>query len=84
LQFEQRRKEADMQPLPVQPPRGQEIIADRAYQLWESEGRPEGRDVDHWFRAERELSGAEPELPADEAHPPEDEDSAASPGATPG
>ncbi|HLT03092.1 MAG TPA: DUF2934 domain-containing protein, partial [Geminicoccaceae bacterium] len=30
----------------------------RAYELWESEGRPAGRDRDHWLRAEREIAGA--------------------------
>ena len=31
-------------------------IAKRAYQLWEAEGCPQGRDVDYWLRAEAELS----------------------------
>jgi hypothetical protein len=26
-------------------------IRERAYQIWEEEGRPEGRDFDHWMRA---------------------------------
>ena len=26
-----------------------------AYQIWESEGRPEGRDTQHWRQAEEEL-----------------------------
>ena len=30
-------------------------IRERAYQLWEEEGRPEGRAVDHWLKAEHEL-----------------------------
>ena len=30
-------------------------ISARAYQIWESEGRPEGRDKEHWFMA-RELA----------------------------
>jgi hypothetical protein len=30
-------------------------IGERAYQLWESEGRPHGRAVDHWLQAEAEL-----------------------------
>jgi hypothetical protein len=30
-------------------------IAERAYQIWEREGRPHGRDMDHWLQAEREL-----------------------------
>lgn len=32
-------------------------IARRAYQHWESSGRSEGNDQDHWYNAERELSG---------------------------
>jgi len=31
--------------------RGEEIRL-MAYQIWEDEGRPEGRDLDHWLRAE--------------------------------
>src|SRR5262249_16359513 len=30
---------------------GQEEIARAAYYLWISEGRPQGRDQEHWFRA---------------------------------
>lgn len=30
-------------------------IADRAYRLWEKEGRPAGRSDEFWLRAEREL-----------------------------
>ncbi|MCZ0961207.1 DUF2934 domain-containing protein [Paracoccus benzoatiresistens] len=33
----------------------QERIRLRAHEIWESEGRPEGRDADHWSRAEEEL-----------------------------
>ncbi|HEX2529717.1 MAG TPA: DUF2934 domain-containing protein [Geminicoccus sp.] len=29
-------------------------VRERAYQLWETEGRPEGRDHEFWFRAEQE------------------------------
>jgi len=32
-------------------------ISEKAYRLWETEGRPEGRDQDHWVRAERETEG---------------------------
>jgi hypothetical protein len=28
----------------------------RAYQIWEEEGRPRGRDVEHWIRAVLELA----------------------------
>ncbi len=30
----------------------------RAYLIWESEGRPHGREVEHWQRAEAEILGA--------------------------
>jgi Protein of unknown function (DUF2934) len=33
-------------------------IRERAYQLWEQEGRPEGRHLDHWLQAEHELVAA--------------------------
>lgn len=32
-------------------------IRDRAYQIWMDEGRPEGRDHDHWLRAKNEVEG---------------------------
>ncbi len=32
-----------------------EAISARAYQLWEEEGRPHGRDGEHWARAAAEL-----------------------------
>ena len=31
-------------------------IRDRAYSIWEQEGRPHGRDVDHRLRAEAEIA----------------------------
>lgn len=31
-------------------------IAKRAYAIWEREGRPHGRNVEHWLTAERELN----------------------------
>lgn len=31
-------------------------IAERAYYLWESEGRPEGRDLEYWMKAKAQLS----------------------------
>lgn len=34
-----------------------EEIGARAHQIWVDEGRPEGKSVEHWLRAERELSG---------------------------
>lgn len=35
-----------------------EAISNRAYELWENEGRPEGSDQRHWLQAEQELRGA--------------------------
>jgi hypothetical protein len=32
-------------------------IRERAYAIWEEEGRPDGRDWEHWHRAARELTG---------------------------
>jgi hypothetical protein len=33
-----------------------EKIAARAYEIWQESGRPEGKDAENWYRAERELS----------------------------
>jgi hypothetical protein len=30
-------------------------VRERAYLIWVDEGRPNGRDVDHWLRAKWEL-----------------------------
>jgi hypothetical protein len=35
-----------------------EKIRDRAYEIWDREGRQEGRDDEYWLRAERELSAS--------------------------
>ena len=34
----------------------EERIRTRAYELWEAEGRPEGREVDHWLQAAQGLA----------------------------
>ena len=34
----------------------QEKIRDRAYQLWDRAGQPEGREQEFWFEAEREMA----------------------------
>lgn len=31
-------------------------IRDRAYQLWDLSGKPEGREQEFWYQAERELA----------------------------
>jgi hypothetical protein len=58
-----------------------EIVARRAHEIWEQEGRPEGRHQEHWQTAERELTAG----PEDDAGPEPvagDEDAAA-PAGTP-
>ena len=32
-------------------------VRERAHQIWQNEGRPEGREQEHWNRAEQELAG---------------------------
>lgn len=32
-------------------PEDNDLVRTRAYLLWVEEGRPEGRDVEHWHRA---------------------------------
>lgn len=34
----------------------QEKIRDRAYQLWDRAGQPDGREQEFWYDAERELA----------------------------
>jgi hypothetical protein len=34
-----------------------ERIKQRAYELWQQEGQPEGREQDHWDQAVREVGG---------------------------
>jgi trimethylamine:corrinoid methyltransferase-like protein len=31
------------------------LIEKRAYEIWESEGRPDGREQEHWHKAVREV-----------------------------
>ncbi len=35
-------------------------VRERAYWLWEEEGRPSGRDFDHWVRAQHEIAARFP------------------------
>src|SRR5262245_30707518 len=41
----------------------EDAIRRRAYQLWEADGRPDGRDEEFWYRAEREFAPAQHERP---------------------
>lgn len=35
-----------------------ELIRLRAYEIWIREGQPEGRELEHWLQARREVLGA--------------------------
>ena len=37
----------------------EQLLQERAYAIWETEGCPDGRDRAHWEQAERELSAAQ-------------------------
>jgi hypothetical protein len=39
-------------------------VQERAYEIWESEGRPEGRHHEHWQQARAEFSEAQSEATA--------------------
>ena len=36
------------------------LVAKRAHEIWESEGRPHGRHQEHWQKALAELTAARP------------------------
>lgn len=38
--------------------RGQQnkMVQERAYEIWEHEGRPDGKEMEHWLRAEAEIA----------------------------
>ncbi len=38
-----------------------DAISRRAYEIWETEGRPEGCELRHWAQAEKELARSSPE-----------------------
>lgn len=38
---------------------------ERAYKIWEDEGRPEGADLDHWQRADDQHQATEVEVAAE-------------------
>ncbi len=50
-----------LNPFPDHDHRGRdERVRQRAYDLWVAEGQPEGKEQEHWLRAEREVLLAEP------------------------
>ena len=48
---------------------GDERIQELAPRLWEKEGMPAGRDLDHWLRAEALLAGEVPQGDTTPAEP---------------
>jgi H+-transporting ATPase len=45
-------------PLPVQQITTDQI-ASRAYSIWEQQGRPAGKESEHWFQAEQQLKSSQ-------------------------
>jgi hypothetical protein len=52
-------------PIPPSDDENERLIRELAYQLWESEGRPEGREEEYWHRARERL-----EAEAQSSYPP--------------
>ena len=48
-------------------------VARLAYEIWEAEGRPDGRDQEHWFRAKKIIEGGDAQADPDAAADPGDE-----------
>jgi Protein of unknown function (DUF2934) len=44
-----------------------EMIRARAYEIWQAEGQPEGRALEHWCRAEAEAVAPSARKPAKKA-----------------
>jgi len=40
----------------------EQIINDRAYEIWQAEGCPHGRALEHWLAAEREIKSTDSAL----------------------
>jgi Protein of unknown function (DUF2934) len=43
----------------------EQAIRERAYSIWEKEGRPEGQHESHWLRAEAEIDFPAPQAKAE-------------------
>ncbi|TWS97336.1 DUF2934 domain-containing protein [Reyranella sp. CPCC 100927] len=52
----------------------EERIRQRAHEIWEMEGRPDGRDQEHWERAHREIDAKQGETPSGQANEPRSPD----------
>jgi hypothetical protein len=46
-----------------------QVVERRAYAIWENEGRPDGRHLEHWQQALTQIEGEKeaPQTPADAA-----------------
>jgi len=45
----------------------EQAVRERAYALWEQDGRPEGRSVAHWSQAEAEIGAEQSAVPPNRA-----------------
>ncbi|MGA8758737.1 MAG: DUF2934 domain-containing protein [Stellaceae bacterium] len=43
------------------PEHKEQAIRERAYAIWVEEGRADGKDLEHWLRAEAEINSADQE-----------------------
>jgi hypothetical protein len=59
----------------------EDLIRARAHELWEAAGRPEGRELDHWAQAEREVAEGGTEKPKRKRAAPAKADGAVKPAA---
>ncbi len=39
-----------------------QVVSEAAYFIWENEGRPEGKAVDHWERAVMQIEGGNDDI----------------------
>ncbi len=56
-------QEAISDPPAEAPVQREQMIRERAYALWEKEGRPDGRSVAHWLQAEAEIDQQRTRIP---------------------
>ena len=50
-----------------------ELIRLRAYEIWIREGQPEGRELEHWMAARREILGSAAERRDENVETPPDQ-----------
>lgn len=52
----------------LEPEKKEELIRREAHLLWLAEGKPDGRDKEHWAEAERLVQRIEEARDADQSH----------------